>query len=86
MATPGAPPSHTHCPAPRSCQFLLKSSQQSSHFRVSVYLLLCPRVGPRGEGVGEIVVERSESVQEEEIVCMVEGYGRRKISLNCAWL
>ena len=36
--------------------------------------------------MGEIVVEWPESVQEEEIVRMVEGYGRRKISLNCAWL
>ena len=53
---------------------------------MSVYLLLCPRVGPRGEGVGEIVVEWPESVQEEEIVRMVERYGSRKISLNCAWL
>ena len=53
---------------------------------MSVYFLLCPRVGPRGEGVGEIVVERSESVQDKEIVRMVDRYGRRKISLNCAWL
>ena len=34
---------------------------------MSVYLLLCPRVGPRGEGVGEIVVEWPESVQDKEI-------------------
>ena len=53
-----------HDPRGRCGEFPAKISEMASHFGVAVDFLLGPGVGAVGEGVGEIVVEGTETVEE----------------------